>query len=282
MHVVNDVHQPVEGYGEQMNVMSRRVTAALTWLVVLLVAVPSAWSQSSAEPAKKPEATQPAKPATPAAQPAASGAPDTAKVPKADTKPKSGALKSSSSSQYDNKLRELEEKVVGLKERIYKTKTRLLLLKERILNDVIAEAKAIIVHSDEMGPSFKLQRVIYHLDGDKIYYQDENSGNLEGKERFEVYSANVLPGNHVLSVEMTYRGDSSVFTYMKDYVFRLRANFTFYATKGKITRVESVGYKKGDITWDLTKRPSITFRVRQTSYSKDAVDKVRGPKGRKP
>ena len=108
MHVVNDVHQPVEGYGEQMNVMSRRVTAALTWLVVLLVAVPSAWSQSSAEPAKKPEAAQPAKPATPAAQPAALGAPDSAKTPKADTKPKSGALKSSSSSQYDNKLRELE------------------------------------------------------------------------------------------------------------------------------------------------------------------------------
>jgi hypothetical protein len=191
-------------------------------------------------------------------------------------------LKSSPSHHYDHKLRELEEKVVGLKERIYKTKTRLLLLKERILNDVIAEAKAIIVHADEMGPSFKLQRVIYHLDGDKIYYQDDHSGNLDQKDRFEIYSANVLPGNHVLSVEMTYRGDSSVFTYLRDYVFKLRANFTFYATKGKITRVQSVGYKKGDITWDLTKRPSITFRVRQTSYTKDAIGMGGSPKGRKP
>ena len=265
-----------------MNVMSRRVTVGLTCFVVLLAVAPSALSQNSSDPAQKAGASEPAKEAASPPQPAPAATPDAPKAPAADTKPKSGALKSSSSSQYDNKLRELEEKVVGLKERIYKTKTRLLLLKERILNDVIAEAKAIIVHSDEMGPSFKLQRVIYHLDGDKIYYQDENSGSLEGKERFEVYSANVLPGNHVLSVEMTYRGDSSVFTYMKDYVFRLRANFTFYATKGKITRVESVGYKKGDITWDLTKRPSITFRVRQTSYSKDAIDKVRSSKGRKP
>jgi hypothetical protein len=195
--------------------------------------------------------------------------------------PKKG-LKSSPSAHYDNKLRELEEKVVGLKERIYKTKTRLLLLKERILNDVIAEAKAVIVHADEMGPSFKLRKVIYHLDGDKIYYQDHNSGNLDQKARFEIYNANVLPGNHVLSVEMTYRGDSSVFTYLKDYVFKLRANFTFYATKGKITKVQSVGYKKGDITWDLTKRPSITFRVRQTSYSKDSIGAARPPKARKP
>jgi hypothetical protein len=253
--------------------MSRRVTCSLASVVAIWLAAPSAFSQTTPEPAK-PAAAPAAAPATPAASPAAA-------APKS-TAPKNKAVKSAASSQYDNKLRELEEKVVGLKERIYKTKTRLLLLKERILNDVIAEAKAIVVHSDEMGPSFKLQRVIYHLDGDKVYYQDENSGKLEGKDRFEVYSANVLPGNHILSVEMTYRGDSSVFTYMKDYVFRLRANFTFYATKGKITRVESVGYKKGDITWELTKRPSITFRVRQTSYSKEAIDKARTTKGRKP
>lgn len=244
--------------------MSRRATNVLTWLVVSLFMVPNAWGQAAD-----------GKKAAAEAQPAKTVAPKPVKT----TRPKS-KVKSASSSQYDSKLRELEEKVVGLKERIYKTKTRLLLLKERILNDVIAEAKAVIVHADEMGPSFKLQRVIYHLDGEKIYYQDENSGSLEGKERFEVYSANVLPGNHVVSVEMTYRGDSSVFTYMKDYVFKLRANFTFYATKGKITRVESVGYKKGDITWDLMKRPSITFRVRQTSYSKDAGDKVRALKER--
>jgi len=233
--------------------------------MALLLVVPNASAQAP-PPAKAKAAAK--KPVTP---PPATAQPSPKRV-----------LKSSPSHHYDNKLRELEEKVVGLKERIYKTKTRLLLLKERILNDVIAEARAVLVHVDEMGPSFKLQRVIYHLDGDKIYYQDTNSGNLDQKDRFEIYSANVLPGNHVLSVEMTYRGDSSVFTYLRDYVFKLRANFTFYATKGKITRVQSVGYKKGDITWDLTKRPSITFRVRQTSYSKDSIGTGRAPKARKP
>jgi hypothetical protein len=239
-----------------------RTVAVLAWV---LLALPQVSAQT---PASKPASAVTAKPAA-------------ASAPSTKPKGRSTKLKSSASTQYDTKLRELEEKVVGLKERIYKTKTRLLLLKERILNDVIAEAKAIIVHKDEMGPSFQLERVIYHLDGDKIYYQDDTSGTLDQKDSFEVYNANLLPGNHVISVEMTYRGDSSVFTYLKGYVFKLRANFTFYATKGKITRVESVGYKKGDITWELTKRPSITFRVRQTSYSKNALERGSAPKARK-
>lgn len=169
---------------------------------------------------------------------------------------------------YDLRLRELEERVVSLKEKIFRTKTRLLLLKEQVLNDVIAEAKAVIVHANDMSSSFKLERVLYHLDSEKIYFQDA-ADVLEKNDEIEIYSGNVLPGNHVISVEMTYRGDSSVFTYLKGYVFRLRANFTFYATKGKVTSVRCEGYEKGDITWDLTKRPSIRFKVTQKGYTKE-------------
>ena len=83
---------------------------------------------------------------------------------------KSGS--SESLSAYNMKLRELEEKVVGLKEKIFKSKTRLLLLKEQILHNVIAEARAVIIHNNDMGPSFTLEQVLYYLDNDKIYYQD--------------------------------------------------------------------------------------------------------------
>lgn len=179
-------------------------------------------------------------------------------------------------SRYDLKLRELEEKVIALKEKIFRTKTRLLLLKERVLNDVIAEAKAVIYHVNEMGSGFTLEQVLYYLDGEKIYFQDDSTGVLSDSETIEIYNGNVLPGNHVLQVEMVYRGDSALFAYLKDYRFRLRANFTFYATKGKITSVSAVGYKKGDITYDLTQRPSITFRVSQVSYTKDRLTDVPG------
>ena len=176
--------------------------------------------------------------------------------------------------RYDLKLRELEEKVVSLKERIFRSKTRLMLLKERILNDVIAEAKLIVEHQNDMGSSFKTVEVHYRLDGETLKLLDNATGNLDSDDALEIFSGNVAPGNHSLSVEMVYRGDSIFFTYLKDYVFKLRASYTFFATKGKITQVTSTGFLKGDITYNITDRPSIKFKVDQKSYTKDSVRKA--------
>ena len=176
--------------------------------------------------------------------------------------------------RYDIKLRELEEKVVSLKEKIFRSKTRLMLLKERILNDVIAEAKLIVEHQNDMGSSFKGVEVHYRLDGETLKLLDNATGNLDSDESLEIFSGNVAPGNHSLSVEMVYQGDSIFFTYLKDYVFKLRASYTFFATKGKITQVTSTGFLKGDITYNITDRPSIKFKVDQKSYTKDSVVKA--------
>ncbi|MCC6620114.1 MAG: dihydrolipoamide acetyltransferase [Deltaproteobacteria bacterium] len=172
---------------------------------------------------------------------------------------------------HDFQLRELEEKVLGLKEKVFRAKTRLLLLKERLLNDVIAEAKVVIFHENDMGASFKPVQVLYHLDGEKIYFADDTSRLLEDQASIEIFNQNMVPGNHVLAVEMVYRGDSAVFAYLKDYLFKLRASYTFYATKGKITTVRAIGYQKGDITYDLRERPSITFDVKQVSYTNEEL-----------
>lgn len=174
--------------------------------------------------------------------------------------------------KYDIKVRELEEKVVGLKEKIFRSKTRLLLLKERILNDVVAEAKLVLLHVNDMGRSFKPVQVYYRLDGEDLKLLDNATGLLDTSEPIEIFSGNVAPGNHNLTVEMVYRGDSALFSYIEGYLFKLRANYTFYATKGKITTVRSVGYLKGDITYDMTERPSIRFKVSQDSYTKTALD----------
>ncbi|MCA9515794.1 MAG: dihydrolipoamide acetyltransferase [Myxococcales bacterium] len=170
---------------------------------------------------------------------------------------------------HDAKLRELEEQVIGLKEKVFRSKTRLLLLKERILNDVIAEAKVVIFHENDMGASFKPVQVLYHLDGEKIYFQDDTSRVLDDQDSIEIFNQNLVPGNHVLAVEMIYRGDSAIFPYLKDYLFKLRANYTFFATKGKITTVRAIGYQRGDITYDLRERPSIQFDVKQVSYTNE-------------
>lgn len=203
----------------------------------------------------------------------AAPAPDPQAMPKAA--PAAQAMPAPTTEErYDLKLRELEEKVVTLKEKIFRSKTRLMLLKERILNDVIAEAKLVVEHQNDMGSSFKAVEVHYRLDGETLKLLDNATGNLDSDEPLEIFSGNVAPGNHSLSVEMVYQGDSIFFTYLKDYVFKLRASYTFFATKGKITKVTSTGFLKGDITYNITDRPSIKFKVDQKSYTKDSVVKA--------
>ena len=218
-----------------------RLRAAVCALVVCVTWTAGAWAQTGEE----------------AAAPAAA-ANDAAAMPP-----------STASEQYDSQLRELEEKVVTLKEKIFRSKTRLLLLKERILNDVIAEAKVVIQHVDDMGSSFKPVKVHYRLDGESLRMIDNTNGSLDTDEPVEIFTGNVGPGNHSLTVEMVYRGDSMIFTYLRDYLFKLRASYTFYATKGKITTIQSIGFLKGDITYNLTDCPSIKFQVNQTSYRKE-------------
>ena len=229
--------------------VSRMRAAVAPLLAVLALALaPSA----AARPAPAPD---------PSATPDP-GSPDAAAATPSDPNMPSGDA-------HDYKLRELEEKVIGLKEKVFRSKTRLLLLKERILNDVIAEAKVVIFHENDMGASLRPVQVLYHLDGEKIYFQDDSAKILEDQDSIEIFNQNLVPGNHVLAVEMVYRGDSAVFAYLKDYLFKLRANYTFYATKGKITTVRAIGYQRGDITYDLRERPSITFDVKQVSYTKE-------------
>jgi len=152
---------------------------------------------------------------------------------------------------------------VGIKEKIFQTKTRLLLLKEQILDNVIQESRAVLRHKNEMGSFFELRKVLYYLDGKKIYYQDNSNGLLQKRPEFEIYNGSIIPGNHSLTVELTYRGRSDLFSYLKGYVFKLRSAYTFYAAKGRITQVSVIGYERGGIGTDLEDKPYIKYEVKQ-------------------
>jgi hypothetical protein len=201
-------------------------------------------------------------------------APAAAAPPPAEADAGGAVVSSSVDEAYESRLRELEEKVVNLKEKVFRSKTRLMLLKERLLNDVIAEARVVVRHRNDMGSAFKPLAAIYYLDGERIWFADPSSRVLETAPELEVFNQNLAPGNHVLSVEMVYRGDSSLFAYLKDYEFKLRASYTFFAAKGKITAVRAIGFQRGDFTWDLRERPSINFDTNQTSYTASEAEKA--------
>jgi len=188
--------------------------------------------------------------------------------PKAAARPASG---------YDLKIRNLEEKVNELKEKIFRSKARLLLLKETVLHGRISGAKAVIIHRNEMGSSFRLEQVIYSLDGAPIFQKVDQDGDLDEKEEFEIFNGAIVPGDHNLSVQMVYRGHGyGIFSYLQGYVFKIRSSFTFNAEEGKVVRLKAVGYEKGGITTDLQERPDIRFEIELLKDEPGSVSEASG------
>ncbi len=228
---------------------------ALAALLTLPLVAPAAPPSGDAPPTTETPTEPPVEPAPPPSAPP---------VPAGTLDPNS----------IDIKLRELEERVVGLKEKVFKSKTRLLLLKEQLLNNAIAEAGAVVTHVHDMGPAFKLEQVLYTLDGERIYFQDNRDGALNKVDRFQVFNGIVTPGDHIVGVELTYRGDGTVFDYIDGYQFRVRSTYTFQAAKGRITEVQVVGFERGGMTTSLEEKPYVRYERRDFQYSRQNQKKA--------
>ena len=165
--------------------------------------------------------------------------------------------------QYNLKLREIEERVNELKEKIFQSKARLIQLQEVVLHGTISGAKAVLVHRNEMGSSFKLARVQYALDGAPIFNRvDTGNGDLENLEEFEVFNGPMAPGSHQISVYLEYQGHGfGIFSYLSGYRFKIKSSYTFTAEEGKMTTVHIVGFEKGGFTTELKDRPSVRYDV---------------------
>jgi len=177
---------------------------------------------------------------------------------------------------YDIRLRQLRERVEDLKGRVFDSKTKLMLLREQILQNLIVEARATIVHVNDTSSALILEEVLYFLDNEKVYYQSNRDGSLESKKEFPVYTGSVSPGNHLLNVEMVYRGNGKIFTYLSGYVFRVKSSFPFFATKGREVRIRSIAYERGGAAARLEDRPSVKFEMQQQKVVEGAAGTVPG------
>ena len=234
-----DAEQPAEGTAEKPATAAAEQPAA---------------EPPAAAPAAAPERAGEgeAKPAPPPADPNTK-----VEVEKTEAeKPKAAA--DSGEEAYRLKISELEGRVNDLKEKIFRSKTRLAILKETVLSSSIAGAEAAIIHRNEMGSSFRLEKASYSLDGQPMETLAEEKDVKQ--EEVEIFNGPITPGNHTVSVVMTYRGNGfGIFSYLRGYVFNLRSSHTFNAEEGKLVRVRVVGYEKGGITTDLKDRPDIRF-----------------------
>jgi hypothetical protein len=113
-----------------------------------------------------------------------------------------------------------------------------------------------------MGGAFKLNSVQYALDGQPIFKKVDVKGDLDDIEEKEIFSGNIVPGNHNISVQMVFQGQGyGFFSYVKGYKFRVKSSYTFTAEEGKIITVKIVGFERGGITTSLEERPAIRYDI---------------------
>ena len=216
----------------------------------------AAQAQTPAKADNPPTANKKAASAPKADASAGTAAPDKVAPPPATTgsDPASG--------NYVVRLKELEQRVNELKERIFRSKARLNLLKETVLHGVIAGSRAIIQHENAMGSSFRLVKVVYAIDGAKIYAKSDDTGALDKKRKFEIFNGSIVPGNHTISVQMVFRGHGyGIFSYLRGYKFTVRSSHTFTAAEGRQNAITVKAYEKGNVTTELKDRPAVKFEV---------------------
>lgn len=63
--------------------------------------------------------------------------------------------------------------------------------------------------------AFRLCRLVYYVDGKRVYVIKDDDGDLYKRKTCDVYFHSVTPGEHVLAVEARYRGHGySLFRYL--------------------------------------------------------------------
>jgi len=239
----------------------------------------------------KPAALEDKSATAPAAKDAAKNAPtapaadDASKSPEAATGASAPPAAAPTPAQpFNVRLRALEERVNELKEKIFQSKARLIQLQEVVLHGTISGAKAVIVHKNEMGSSFRLIRVQYALDGAPIFNRvDSGQGELDAQHEIEIFNGSIAPGNHIISTYLEYQGYGyGVFSYLKGYQFKIKSSYTLNAEEGKLTTVRIVGFEKGGLTTQLKDRPNVRYDVETTQAPKptqEAASPAHAPPG---
>ena len=161
---------------------------------------------------------------------------------------------------YLRQIQRIESQVNELKEEIFRSRTRLAILKESVLASGLSGTEVKILHRNEMGANFKLERILYLLDGTPIEQKVDSNGDLDQQEQIEILNGPIAPGNHTLQVELVYRGNGfGVFSYLQSYRFTLNDTLTFRAEQAKRINISVVGYERSGITLELKDRPDIRF-----------------------
>lgn len=245
----------------------------LVALGVTSVLATAAYAAPEVAAAKKPASPAAPAPAPMGGSPAAPAAPGAPPAPG----PEGPAGDPGAGPSYGTRLKLMQNRVNDLKEKAHRSKLRIEAIKEMVLRGVVAGSRAVLVHKNDMGSRFKLERVVYAVDGNVIYNKSDSGDGLAEKEEFEVFNGGIVPGNHLLVVNLTYRGHGfGPFTYLNQYKYTVKSSCSFAADEGKMTRVRVIGFEKGSAaTTEMKDVPAVECKITVQSDRGEAPRSVK-------
>ena len=216
---------------------------ALALILVLAIAAP-AQTEGETDPAGQTGSTE-APPADPAAADDATTTETEVEVEK----------------MSEERMGAYEEDLERLRESVLESKARLMQLYEQLKLGSVSLVGVSIAHTHEVGSTFKLESITYTLDGFEVYAavnDDENS--LEKLAATPVYEGSMLPGEHLLVVDMVFRGKGyGIFSYLNQYLFKVKSRYSFRAKDGEVLKINVTSYDEGSFLTRLKDRLKVKF-----------------------
>lgn len=133
-------------------------------------------------------------------------------------------------------------------------------LRETALGGDVAQTRAFIVHKNELGSAFVLERARYLLDGGVLLDRTDSNGNLSSIDELVLYDGRIGPGDHLIDVELVCRGGGfGLFSYVESYRFRVTSKYVFQVREGRTNRLEVTAFQKPDITLEAAQRLTVRY-----------------------
>ncbi len=227
------------------------------WIAWLLVV-----SSAQAQPAPEASPTPAAASTATGASTAAPAAPRPAGKPAPAPRARESADPAMDGATFAVRLRNLQQRVDQLKERIRRSHARLSLLSDTVVQGGTAGSRAAIRFENKLSGPFELTRALILLDGAVQYNKSNRSGALGKQKVIPLFDGSLPPGDHTIQVLLNLEGRGTVFSYLDEFRFEVRASRTFKAVEGKTARIRIVAYDKGGVTTRLEDRPTMRFFVK--------------------
>lgn len=145
-----------------------------------------------------------------------------------------------SSAPFDHRaaLADVEGRAAALQARVDAAQGKVARLRDDVVKASKAPTRALVIHREEVNPSFRLDSIAYELDGVVVLSRGPERLRTDPVRELEVLAGEITPGAHRLRLAMIYVGTGEgTYARAKEFRFAVEKTHEFTAIEGRIAKV---------------------------------------------